>query len=91
MLGLWLATAALASSPELHHYLHSDANQIGHECLISVVSKGHLAAPAGAAALVPLLIGGMRAAWLVFRLPDSIDHRLSPSRAPPLGYFTCGW
>ena len=87
MLGLWLGTAALAVSPELHQRLHKDSRNVTHECLITLLSKSHLLAGCIGGlvlALMPIVFG-------LRLLPDNShfsirDYRLSPSRAPP---FPC--
>ena len=86
MLGLWLGLLGLSASDQLHHLLHSDSHQHHHECLVTSISKSHLLfTPMLAAAPVAvfvcfgllLMIGG-----LAFR---SMDIRLAPVRAPPVG------
>jgi hypothetical protein len=87
MLILWLGTAALAASPELHHRLHPDSKSPTHECLVTLLSKSHLLAGAAGSfilALIPVFFG-------LLLLAESsrcsvIDYRLSPSRAPPSGF-----
>ena len=88
MLGLWLGLVGLSTSDQLHHLLHSDSHQQHHECLVTSISKSHLLfTPASASAPVAvfacfgllLLIGG-----LAFR---SVDLRLAPARAPPVGFL----
>src|SRR5216684_1061348 len=44
MLLLWLGTAALAASPELHHRLHKDSRSLTHECFVTLLSKSQLLA-----------------------------------------------
>ena len=84
MLLLWLGTAALAASPELHHRLHKDSRNVTHECLITLVSKGHLLA--GGTGFLPLIsipvFFGLLFIAESFHLTP-VDYRLSPSRAPP--------
>jgi len=86
MLLLWLGTAALAASPELHHRLHKDSRNVTHECLITLFSKSYLLAGCARSlplALIPVFFG------LLFVAESSrfsvLDYRLSPSRAPPSG------
>lgn len=86
MLGLWLGLLGLASSERLHHLLHSDSHQANHECLITLISKGHLLGT-----FIPIA-----ALWAIFVcfgfrhsgeevLLSIADIRLAPSRAPPVG------
>jgi len=84
MLALWLGVCALEVSPELHHFLHKDAQSPTHTCLVTQLQKHSilsglaspiaLAAPAG---WNPLAAQGQS------QLFASFDYRLSPSRAPP--------
>ena len=85
MLVLWLGTATLAASPQLHHRLHKDSKSLTHECLVTLLSKSLLVgATAGSVilALIPIFFGCLPAAQsFQCRI---IDYRLSPSRAPPV-------
>ena len=84
MLFLWLGICALEVSPELHHFLHSDAQSPTHSCLVTQLQKhailsglGATIAIAAPAAWSPLAIQCQSALFA------SSDYRLSPSRAPP--------
>ena len=89
MLVLWLGTAAVATSPELHHRLHKDSKSTTHECLVTLLSKSQLLAGGAGSfllALIPTLFGLL---VLAESSPFSlIDYRLSPSRAPPALTFS---
>jgi len=85
MLVLWLGTAALAASPQLHHYLHKDSKSPTHECLVTLLSKSQLLAGGAGCfvlALIPIFFGRLPTAQSFQFL--TIDYRLSPSRAPPV-------
>ena len=85
MLVLWLGTATLAASPDLHHRLHKESKSATHECLVTLLSKSQLLAGGGSSllfALVPIFFGLLLA--VEFVQFASFDYRLSPSRAPPL-------
>src|SRR5262245_25369849 len=85
MLVLWLGTAALAASPQLHHRLHKDSKSLTHECLVTLLSKSHLLAGGTGAftlALIPIFFARLPAAQSFQFL--ILDYRLSPSRAPPV-------
>ena len=89
MLVLWLGTAALAASPQLHHLLHKDSKSATHECLVTLLSKSQLLAGGAATfvlALIPVFFG------LLLIAESShfsiIEYRLSPSRAPPARSYT---
>jgi len=85
MLLLWLGTAALAASPELHHRLHKDSKNATHECFVTLLSKSQLLAGTVGnfmLALIPVF-------FCLLLISESsrfsvIDYRLSPSRAPPV-------
>ena len=85
MIGLWLGSVALAVSPELHHWFHQDSGNVNHECLVTLVSKGHFLAgtASGVAAIVAAVFFGLFLLAVVWNLPVT-DFRLSPSRAPPV-------
>jgi hypothetical protein len=85
MLLLWVGTFALTVSPELHRFLHQDAQGANHNCLITQIQQhpllaGYVAitAPAPARAAVAAL---PRAE---VRFLPACDYGVSPSRAPPL-------
>ena len=39
---LYVVLQLFASSPELHHLLHADANQPNHQCAIKLLSDGQV-------------------------------------------------
>jgi hypothetical protein len=84
MLVLWLGLSALALSPLLHRWLHRDFTGVQHECVVTLLTKGHLLAGGSNAVTVASPVPNFRDP-----LPDdscrdpSADYRLSPSRAPP--------
>jgi hypothetical protein len=84
MAGLCLGTVLLRVSPQLHHWLHHDSANASHECLVTLITKGHLLAGAAEAkAVIPVAP--------VFSPPlldpvwnfSAADYRSSQSRAPP--------
>ena len=84
MLLLWLASFALAASPQLHRLLHQDAHNLNHHCLITQIKQQDLAAGCPVALEAAPLIGGF---GLVVALDQqcvsSFDFRVSFSRGPP--------
>jgi len=84
MLVLWLATYAISVSPQLHHFLHRDAQNINHQCQITQI-KQHSFVHASSKISVPrpmeAILWSVRGTEVQFR--PSFDYRLSPSRAPP--------
>ena len=81
---LVLTLSVLASSPQLHRWLHAEEDQPDHECVITLFQHG-LIEPLAAVLLVvtPLLLVAGRA--LAPAGPDLIAarYRLCPGRAPP--------
>lgn len=75
---------ALAACPALHHALHSDSDNPGHECQVTAFIKGQLndaaMAPVVAAAAVFVICAELLPA---IRPRLSFEFRFSPSRAPP--------
>jgi len=85
MLVLWLGTFALTVSPELHRWLHQEADSAGHACLVTQLRQHSLlvgVAPVVAPLLVLTQTATVESPEVQF-LPSG-DYRLSPSRAPPL-------
>ena len=85
MFVLWLGTFALTVSPQLHRWLHEDADSPTHACLVTQLRQHLLLvgfAPVVAAPLVLTRIASVEFPEVQF-LPSG-DYRLSPSRAPPL-------
>ena len=81
---LLLSLSAMAASPALHQWLHSDAGAANHECAVTLFAKGQVnaAVVAAVAAVIAAFFGG------VALLADSLvvsfaDYRFSSSRAPP--------
>ena len=84
MFSLWVGMWALEVSPNLHRFLHEDAQSPGHTCLVTqfqhhLLLSGFVAAatpPLPVVSYAPLVCGDLQF------LP-SYDYRLTPSRAPP--------
>jgi len=85
MLLLWVGLCALEVSPELHRFIHRDAQNPAHNCLVTQLQK-HSVLGGFAPALAPAPPADPN--LLVFeggsRCYSNFDYRLSPSRAPPL-------
>ncbi len=84
MMFLWLATFALAASPQLHQLLHADASSANHSCLVTQVQRHPLLAGAEVIALptAPALV-------ITFvphsesQFVPSDDHFFPPALAAP--------
>jgi len=82
--GLWLATAALAASPQLHHWLHGDAQDPHHDCLFTQLNQHSLLATfASVIAPEPPQVVSPGARWFAFDVLPSFDYSISRGRAPP--------
>ncbi len=84
MLVLWLVTVALAISPELHRLLHGDAQNVNHQCLVTLVQQ-HLFLDGGHAVLAPVVSPSALGLAVIVENSRCVarDYRVSPSRAPP--------
>ena len=81
----FLLLTTLAASPGLHHAIHSDSDQPGHHCAITLLLAGQVEPSAGQPPVIipaaPCLIVAQVVAP-VFSLPPRL---LPPGRAPPTG------
>jgi len=85
MLLAWLGVCAAEVSPELHTFLHKDAQSPAHTCLVTQLQKHSIDSGfAPAISPAPPVTWNLLVAKCEFRLFTSFDYRLSPSRAPPL-------
>jgi hypothetical protein len=84
MLGLWGVLLVTALSHDLHRRLHSDLPNLKHECVLTLLCKGHLLTGQGGAISVPPPLAPAEEALLVPLQPVPVaDYQLPPSRAPP--------
>src|SRR5207247_10870896 len=87
MLFLWLATFALAVSPQLHRLLHQDAQSLNHHCLITQIKQHSLIAGAPAAlAPVPPPAGLDSICCPESQFVATFDFRICFSRGPPSAF-----
>ena len=85
MLLLWLVTAALSASPDLHHFLHQEAQNATHNCLITQLQHQPLLVAFAVFVSPPPVALPLEASHFAeFQLLPALEYRLSPSRAPPL-------
>ena len=84
LLALFLTLQLFASSSELHHKLHSDANSPDHHCALTLLTHGQVDVSVVAGIWLQFAIA------FVFSLPllqailhSSLDLRLDRGRAPP--------
>ncbi len=81
----WLGLCAIEVSPELHSFLHKDAQSPAHACLVTQLQKHSIDSGfAPAVTPAPSVGWNLLATLGAVQLFASFDYRLSPSRAPPL-------
>src|SRR5690348_15445892 len=81
---VFLFVTAAAVSPGLHQWLHVDANSPDHNCVVTTLSNGQVAA--GPAAVVLVAFVAALFGLVVYSenlLLPAADYRYSSSRAPP--------
>jgi len=84
MLFLWLATFALAASPQLHQLLHQDAQSLNHHCLITQIKQHSLLSSAPTAlAPIPPPVGLGSVCCPDSQFLPTFDYCLFFSRGPP--------
>jgi hypothetical protein len=82
--GLVLLLNALAASPSLHEYFHTDASHAGHQCAVTLFGHGQVDSPVVQVAAV------VAVAPVDFRLLTSVSvfnalvESLPPGRGPPV-------
>ena len=81
---LVLLLSVLAASPKLHAWLHSNAGETDHECIITLYQHGVVTAVVGTALAVVarVLLARVPPAPVELRLPTP-RYWLYPGRAPP--------
>jgi len=82
---LWLFTGFVATSAELHHFLHEDASASEHQCLFTKYAEGQfLSAPeAQVTVRIPSQVLTEAQSHTVVEL-SSVVCLLPPGRAPPV-------
>jgi hypothetical protein len=84
MVSLWAAMCALEVSPEFHRLLHKDAQNPGHNCLVTQFQNQSLLSGFVAAVAPPMPeVSGFLFGSADFQSLPSCDYRLPPGRAPP--------
>ena len=85
LLGLWLTTVGLVLSPQLHRWLHQDAQSDRHECLVIQFAKSLILVGGIAAVILATRPGGFGPCYFAVLVPQRApDYLLAPSRAPPV-------
>jgi len=81
----WLGVCAIEVSPELHSFLHKDAQNPAHNCLVTQLQK-HSVDSGFVPAVAPVPSFGWNSLVSIGEIhPFALfDYRLSRSRAPPL-------
>jgi len=85
LLFLWTTTLALSVWPDLHRFLHEDAQSPDHNCLVTQFQHQSLLSGfvAAVAPALPEAVSALPAPAGDGHFPLLCDYRLSPSRAPP--------
>lgn len=82
---LWLATVALAGSPQLHHWLHADAHNSQHDCLVTQLNQHSLVASfAPVLAPQPPQVVFQAVGLFTRTFFSKFNYSISRGRAPPL-------
>ena len=86
MVSLWVALYALEALPDLHRLLHEDAQSPAHNCLVTQFQHqlGPSISSATTLPTLPEVSSDLPSPVRDFQFLPSYDHRLSPSRAPPV-------
>jgi hypothetical protein len=80
-----LILGAISVSHALHEFLHHDASDGSHFCLLCSIAKGQVSTAALASTPAPPVLARFCALLTAdVSTAASFDYRLSPSRAPPL-------
>jgi hypothetical protein len=77
---------AMAASPALHEFFHTDADRADHQCAVTLFAHGQMdAADVAVAAIVPPVVAEFISipATLIF---SSAVETLPPGRAPPVSF-----
>ena len=87
MLALWLGMGFVAVSPQLHHWVHADAQSGTHQCLAVQLNKGPLLLGfASVTVSAPISIFVDVPSYEEFHYLPTANHRLCSSRGPPSSY-----
>jgi hypothetical protein len=88
MVVLLLGITALAASPSLHEFFHSDAGSTDHNCAVTLFTRGQITTPGVTQilAVVAVLFGGAALLAETFQF-STTDYCFSSSRAPPSASF----
>jgi hypothetical protein len=83
LVGAVLFSLALAASPELHRYFHSDADDAGHHCAATTLSHGHVDSPTIDSGISVPVFAFYTIAPLWISVSTMTDYSLPPDRGPP--------
>jgi hypothetical protein len=83
-LALWLATIALAASPQLHNWFHRDSQDPHHYCVFTQLNQHSLLATfAPTVAAEPPQLAALAPFTFAAESIPSFDYAVSHGRAPP--------
>jgi hypothetical protein len=83
LIGLVLFMAALASSESLHKLIHSDADEAGHECAVTLFAHGHVESAVCDIPVVTPTVWVETVPFVEFAIFSTTIENLPPGRAPP--------
>jgi hypothetical protein len=82
--GLVLLLNAMAASPALHEWFHSDAGESGHQCAVTLFAQGQVDSAAVEVAMVaPQTLVAANPAFEISVFGPAIEN-LPAGRAPPV-------
>jgi hypothetical protein len=83
LVGLVLFVAALASSESLHKLIHSDADEAGHECAVTLFAHGHVESAVCDISVILPAAFVENTPIVVISIFSPVIENLPPGRAPP--------
>ena len=87
MLLLWLASFAIAASPQLHRLIHNDAQDATHRCVATMISQQSVMAGTPVSGVVPPVSFVIRSSCFAdFQFLPSFDYVINDGRAPPSSF-----
>lgn len=84
LIALVLLLNALAACEPLHKLIHHDADEAGHECVVTLFAHGQIdSASCDVPVMVPVSLVETTPS-VIFSVPSTAIENLPPGRAPPV-------
>ena len=84
LIALVLLLNALAACEPLHKLIHHDADEAGHECVVTLFAHGQIdSASCDVPVVVPIALVETTTS-VIFSVPSTAIKNLPPGRAPPI-------